>query len=89
MERLPAYAPDLDPNEGVWRYLQRVELRNRCGQNKEELRWEFQLATRRLRRKPAVIRACFRLGRCDGYRKAAGVRSGKRPPSASSARQVR
>ena len=60
LEHLPAYAPEANPDEGIWRYLKRVELRNRCCQDMEELRWEFRLAVRRLRRKPDVIRACFR-----------------------------
>src|SRR3954453_17580803 len=28
VERLPPYAPDLNPQEWVWNYLKRVELRN-------------------------------------------------------------
>ncbi len=60
LEHLPAYAPEANPDEGIWQYLKRVELRNRCCQDMEELRWEFHLAVRRLRRKPEVIRACFR-----------------------------
>ena len=30
LERLPAYAPDVNPVELVWSYLTRVELRNAC-----------------------------------------------------------
>jgi transposase len=29
-ERLPGYAPDLNPDEGIWNYLKRVELGNVC-----------------------------------------------------------
>lgn len=28
LEPLPGYAPELNPDEGIWRYLKRVELRN-------------------------------------------------------------
>ena len=28
LEQLPGYAPELNPDEGVWRYLKRVELKN-------------------------------------------------------------
>jgi transposase len=28
LERLPSYAPELNPDEGIWRYLKRVELKN-------------------------------------------------------------
>ena len=58
LERLPAYAPDLNPDEGVWNHLKRVELKNRCCQDLDELRWELGLAIRRLRRRPHVLRAC-------------------------------
>ena len=60
LEHLPAYAPELNPDEGIWQYLKRVELRNRCCQDLAELRWELSLALRRVRRKPHVIRGCFR-----------------------------
>jgi transposase len=30
LERLPGYAPDVNADEGIWNYLKRVELRNRC-----------------------------------------------------------
>ena len=28
LERLPGYAPELNPDEGIWNYLKRVELAN-------------------------------------------------------------
>ncbi len=59
LERLPGYAPELNPDEGVWHHLKRVELGNRCCQDLAELRWELGLAVRRLRRKAHVIRGCF------------------------------
>jgi transposase len=57
--QLPPYAPDLNPDEGVWNHLKRVELKNRCCQDLDELRWELGLAVRRLRRRPHVLAACF------------------------------
>jgi transposase len=59
LEQLPGYAPELNPDEGVWNLLKRVELRNRCCQDLDELRWELGLAIRRLRRRPQVLAACF------------------------------
>ena len=59
LEHFPAYAPDLNPDEGIWHYLTGVELRNRCCQTLDELRWELGLAVRRLRRKRHVIQGCF------------------------------
>ncbi len=58
--QLPGYAPDLNPDEGVWNHLKRVELRNRCCRDLDELRWELGLAIHRLRRRPHLLTACFR-----------------------------
>lgn len=60
LERLPAYAPDLNPDEGVWRHLKHVELRNTCCRDLPHLRQELTRATKRLRRRPHVLRACIR-----------------------------
>jgi transposase len=60
LERLPGYAPELNPDEGVWNLLKRAELKNRCCQDLAELRWELGLAIRRLRRKAQLLVACFR-----------------------------
>ena len=59
LERLPAYAPELNPDEGVWNLLKRGELKNRCCHDLDELRWELGLAIRRLRRHANRLVACF------------------------------
>ena len=59
LEKLPAYAPDLNPDEGIWNYLKRVELANTCSLNLNELYLRLQDAARRLRRKPKVILGCI------------------------------
>lgn len=55
LEQLPPYAPDLNPDEGVWNYLKNVELKNLCCHNLQELRTELAKAIARLRRKSDVI----------------------------------
>jgi transposase len=60
LEPLPGYAPDLNPDEGVWRYLKRVELANVCCRDLPHLRRELRAAAMRLRRKPRIIHACIR-----------------------------
>jgi transposase len=60
LERLPGYAPDLNPDEGIWNYLKRVELKNRCCADLAELHRELRRATERLRHKRHIIRACSR-----------------------------
>jgi len=60
LERLPGYAPDLNPDEGIWHYLKSVELGNVCCRHLQELRLELRRAIARLRHKKNVILACIR-----------------------------
>ena len=59
LERLPGYAPELNPDDGIWNYLKHVELPNVCCHDLPELRRELRLATARLRHKRNIIQACF------------------------------
>lgn len=59
LEPLPPYAPDLNPDEGVWQYLKNVELRNVSCKDLKHLRRELQLAIMRLRSKPELIQSFF------------------------------
>lgn len=59
VERLPPYAPDLNPVEGAWQHLKHVEMRNLVCLDVEELHLELHLAVGRLRQKPRVIRSFF------------------------------
>jgi transposase len=59
LERLPAYAPDLNPDEGVWAYLKGVELRNVACDDMAQLRNQLSCALERLREKPAIITSFF------------------------------
>jgi transposase len=60
LEQLPGYAPDLNPDEGVWNYLKHVELRNLSCHDQAELRHELRLAIARLRQKPDIIQSFFK-----------------------------
>ena len=59
LERLPAYAPDLNPDEGTWNYLKHVEMRNLCCLNLQHLHHQFSLAVARLRRQASIIQSFF------------------------------
>jgi transposase len=59
LERLPAYAPELNPDEGVWQQLKGVELRNLCCFDLRHLRDELRAAVKRIRRKPRILKGCF------------------------------
>jgi transposase len=60
LERFPGYAPELDPEEGIWRHLKRVEMRNLCCRDLEETRQALRAACQRLRQKPHIVRSCLR-----------------------------
>jgi transposase len=60
LEQLPGYAPDLNPDEGVWKHLKCVELKNLCCQSLSELKVELGKAKERLRHKRDVILGCIR-----------------------------
>ena len=64
LERLPGYAPDLNPDEGVWNYLKRVELANLCCQDLAALALALRSAKERLRHKRMVIQAWIRQAGC-------------------------
>lgn len=60
LERLPAYAPELNPGEGLWQQLTGVELRHVCCFNIPHLTHELRDAVKRVRRKPRLIKSFFR-----------------------------
>ena len=59
LERLPGYAPDLNPDEGIWHYLKHVELKNVCCHDLRQLEQELTAAVKRLSAKPEIITGCF------------------------------
>jgi transposase len=59
LEPLPGSAPDLNPAEGIWNYLKRVELANRCCADLPTLGLALRRAKQRLRHKRSVLQACF------------------------------
>ena len=60
LERLPGYAPELNPEEGIWKHLKYAELKNVCCRSLSELRRELRKAKERLRHKRNVIQGCIR-----------------------------
>lgn len=59
IERFPPYAPELNPDEGVWRHS-KAELANGCPLGKDELRARLSRALLRQRKTPALLRGCIR-----------------------------
>lgn len=59
LEALPPYAPDLNPDEGVWRHTKCADLRNVCCLDLADLHAHVRGAFERLRRRPALIQSFF------------------------------
>ncbi|HEV8193156.1 MAG TPA: transposase [Ktedonobacterales bacterium] len=57
VEQLPGYAPELNPDDGVWNYLKRIELGNVCCHDLHELHLQVIRARERLRHKRAILRS--------------------------------
>lgn len=59
VERLPAYAPELNPVEYMWGHLKTHEIANLLVTQAWELSREATAALRRMRRRPSIIAACY------------------------------
>lgn len=57
LEYLPPYAPELNPDEWVWRYLKQVELANFAPRHLGELKVALREAVQRIRLRPALMRS--------------------------------
>ena len=60
VERLPAYAPELNPVEGLWSHLKAVELTNLCGSTLAEVIDHAHLGIERIRRTPHLAYSFLR-----------------------------
>ena len=63
LERLPAYAPELNPVEYLWGYWKQHELPNLCPKTFGELSHHARQALRRMRRRPTLVTAFWRQAR--------------------------
>jgi len=59
VERLSAYAPELNPVEYMWGHLKTHEIANLVATQAWELSFEATAALRRMRRRPSIIAACY------------------------------
>ena len=59
LEPLPAYAPDLNPVEWLWRHLKEVEMANLTCLDLEQLHVELHLALGRVREKRRLVPSFF------------------------------
>ena len=63
LEYLPAYAPELNPNEYGWAYLKNNPLANYCPQDVEQLHTRVLLAGREVATQQALLRSFVRATR--------------------------
>lgn len=59
LERLPAYAPELNPVESLWAHLKSHEIANLITTTAWELSFEATAALRKMRRRPSILTACY------------------------------
>ncbi len=59
VERLPAYAPELNPVEYIWSYLKQHELPNVCAKDLWSLGELARKKLRRMRRRKQILTACW------------------------------
>jgi hypothetical protein len=59
LERLPADAPERDPDEGIWQQLKGVEWRHLCCFDLRHLWHALRTAVTRVRRQPRILKGCF------------------------------
>lgn len=59
IERLPTYAPELNPAEYIWAHLKQHEIGNLLVREAWQLSHHATAALRKIRRRPRIIRACF------------------------------
>jgi transposase len=60
VERLPAYAPELNPTEYVWGFFKQHELPNLCAIDLAQLSHFGRKALGRMRRRPKLVTAFWK-----------------------------
>ncbi len=60
IESLPAYAPDLNADEGVWQHLKFSVVGNFCPETIEELEDQIHKGTRKMRKDENLLKSFFK-----------------------------
>jgi len=60
LEPLPGYAPDLNPDEGIWNYLKYTELKNVCSSTITMLEQMVTRAMEHIRQMPEIVQSTFK-----------------------------
>jgi transposase len=65
LRRLPPYAPELNPDEGIWDVLKNDKLANFCPKTLEELKSRVEAELQLLKRSPNRVQNAMRQSRLD------------------------
>jgi transposase len=65
IEYFPPYAPEVDPQEYVWRQLKHVDLRNLTSHSLDQLWVHLRHATKRLRARTGLLKNLIRFAELD------------------------
>src|SRR5271170_761927 len=68
LRRLPPYAPELNPDEGIWDVIKNDKLANYCPKTLEELRGKVDGELRLLKRSPHRVQNAMRQSKLDWER---------------------
>lgn len=60
VERMPTYAPELNPPEYVWSSLKAKDCANTCVASLHDLDRRIRNGVRRIKRSPRLLRGCLR-----------------------------
>lgn len=60
VEMLPPYAPELNPDEGVWCYTKYARMANYAPHNSRRLRRRLTAELKRLQKSPELLKAFIR-----------------------------
>lgn len=60
VEYLPGYAPELNPDEGIWRYLKYVELKNLSRATLNSLEGVVSTALQHIQQMTDIVKSTFR-----------------------------
>lgn len=60
LERLPGYAPELNPDDGIWRYLKYVALKNVCAATIALLEGLVRGTLEKIKELPHIIKSTFK-----------------------------
>lgn len=60
VERFPAYAPELNPQEYLWSSSKTKDMANYCPEKPDDLVWRARTSIKRIQRRPDILRGALK-----------------------------